>query len=422
MNQRLLLPFLALVSGACGSMAQTSLGTELDGLEVASDDRDDRDEFDDLGETETRTETDPADRTETDPHVDPGTTDPGTDPGTTDPGTTDPGTTDPGTTDPGTEPCPAGVICVDQFPYVTQDSTTGAPSTLDAYSCSPGTDESGPEVVYQVELDEAGFLATEVYGLPAGVDVDVHILETLDADDCVDRGHWNAGALMPAGTYYVVVDSWVDGSGTAYDGDYTLGIHVTHAGDFTGYGLDHDVFERGLYAFDAAWFDGETETFVYGLIDFSMPSDQRRFFIVDLLTGDMLFDEYVAHGEGSQDPNDIRMANDFSNVSGSHMSSLGMMRAAETYYGSWGYSLRLDGLDGSYNDAVRPRAIVIHPSDYSTASFVNTYGYTGRSWGCPAVDPAISADLIDTISYGALVLTYAETNGFLSGGRFMPGF
>jgi len=401
----LIAPML-LVAAACGSTAKPTAGTELENTwDDTHDGRDDLDDLDDGPvETETRTDGGTADATDTTP------------------GTTDPGTTDPGTTDTTTDPCPAGVTCIESYPYVVQDSTSGAPATLDGYSCAPTTDESGPEVVYQVVLEEAGFLATEVYGLSGDTDVDVHVLESLDAGDCVDRGHWSAGALLMPGTYYVVVDSWVDSSGDAKDGDYTLGVNVTHRADYAGYGLDTDVLERGLYAFDEAWFDGETDTFVYGIIDFSLPSDQRRFFIMDLLTGDMLFDEYVTHGEGSGDPNDIRMASTFSNIHGSHQSSLGMVRAAETYYGTWGYSLRLDGLDPTYNDEVRPRAIVIHPADYATESFVNTYGYAGRSWGCPAVDPAISDALIDTLAYGALVLKYSDVQNFPSNGAYMPGF
>ena len=54
-------------------------------------------------------------------------------------------------------------------------------------------------------------------------------------------------------------------------------------------------------------------------------------------------------------------ATKFSNTNDSHQSSLGLMRTGETYYGSYGYSLRLDGLEDGYNDAVRSRAIVIHP-------------------------------------------------------------
>ena len=340
---------------------------------------------------------------------------------TTDPGTSSSTGGSTGTT-PTEDPCPPGVICVDSFPYTDDNTTTGAAATLDGYSCSPSTDESGPEVVYQVELTEAGFLAAEVYDLPAGVDVDVHVLEAIDADACVDRGHWAAGALMMPGTYYVVVDTWVDGSGVPYDGDYTLGLHVTTRDDYTSYGLEPDVLERALWAFDGAWFDDETDRFVYGVIDFSLPSTVPRMFIMDLLTGEMLFDVHTTHGEASGDPNDITMASSFSNIHESHQSSLGMVRAAETYYGTYGYSLRLDGLDPSFNDNVRDRAIVIHPADYATQDFVDTYGYLGRSWGCPAIDPAISEALISTIADGSLVLAYYPSADFLSGGRFISGY
>jgi hypothetical protein len=356
--------------------------------------------------------------------VNPGTSGGGTPASSTDDGTdptdpTDPGTTPATTT---TDGCPAGVICVDTFPYVDTSTTTGAVSSFDSYSCAPSTDESGPEVVYEVQLDEAGFLATEVYGLPAGVDVDVHVLDALDPDACVDRGHWAAGALMMPGTYYVVVDSWVDGSGVAYDGDYTVGINVVTRDTFEADGLDPVVLERALWAFDGAWFDDQTDRFIYGVIDFGMPSTLPRMFIMDLLTDEMIYAVHTTHGEGSGDPNDITMASTFSNVHESHQSSLGMVKAAETYYGTWGYSLRLDGLDPIYNDQVRSRAIVIHPADYATQDFVDDYGYLGRSWGCPAVDPAISAGLIDTIADGALLLAYYPSNDFLSAGRYISGY
>ena len=220
-----------------------------------------------------------------------------------------------------------------------------------------------------------------------------------------------------------MVDSWADGSGDVKDGDYSLDLNLSTPDDYTAYGLDRDVFERALFAFDGAWFAGETDSLVYGLIDFTLPSDQRRFFVMDLVRGEMLFDEYVSHGEGSGDPNDIRYASTFSNIHSSHQSSLGMVRVAETYEGAYGYSVRLDGLDPRYNDQVRGRAIVIHAAEYATEDFVRTYGYTGRSWGCPAVDPEISADLIDTLHIDdSLILTYSDAHDFLSDGRFMPGF
>lgn len=318
--------------------------------------------------------------------------------------------------------CPSGHVCIDTFPWSGSGTTTGAVGLLDGYGCAPDTDESGPEVVYQVELSEAGFLAAELYGLPSGVDVDVHILDALDPDACVDRGHWASGALLMPGTYYVVVDSWVDGAGDVKDGAYSLALNVVTRDRFAADGLDPDVLERAMWAFDGAWSEGQTDRMVYGVLDFSLPSSEPRMFIMDLVGDRMIYAVHASHGIGSQDPSDLTMADRFSNVPGSEQSSLGMAVAAETYIGSNGYSLRLDGLDPSFNDNVRSRAIVIHPAEYATPDFVATYGYLGRSQGCPAVDPAISEDLIDTLADGALLWSYYPSADFLANGRYIQDF
>ncbi|MEQ1718973.1 MAG: murein L,D-transpeptidase catalytic domain family protein [Hyphomicrobium sp.] len=334
--------------------------------------------------------------------------------GTTSEGTG--GTSVGGTTSTG---CPAGVICVDSLPFVDDDTTSGAPSMVDAYACAPPTDESGPEVVYQVTLEEEGLLVGSLSGLPAGVDVDVHLLQALDPDTCLDRGHWDAAALLEPGTYYVVVDSWVDASGQSMEGDYTLTLALDGYADHVSDGLSEDAWSTALTGFANAWADGESDRLEYGVIDFSLPSTDHRFFVVDLRTGDLLFDLLASHGSGSQDPTDDRYADHFSNVSGSYASSLGMLRAAETFDGDHGYSLRLDGLESGWNDNVRDRAIIVHNADYATQAFVDDYGYLGRSQGCPAVDPAFSADLIDTLRDGALILGYYPDPDWLSASPYL---
>ena len=128
--------------------------------------------------------------------------------GSGDGGSGDGGSGDGGSGDGGTEeevePCPSGVICVDSFPYSDSDDTSRSSlDDFDSYACASSTDESGPEVVYQVDLAEDGYLAATLSGLGSGVDLDVHILGSLDADDCYDRGHWDAGSFLPAGRYYV---------------------------------------------------------------------------------------------------------------------------------------------------------------------------------------------------------------------------
>ncbi len=63
----------------------------------------------------------------------------------------------------GEEPCPDDVICIDTFPYIGDgDTSLAGASTYDSYSCAPDTDEGGPEIVYRVEIPEAGFLSVAV--------------------------------------------------------------------------------------------------------------------------------------------------------------------------------------------------------------------------------------------------------------------
>src|SRR4051794_13753719 len=62
--------------------------------------------------------------------------------------------------DAGPAACPSGVICVTQFPFHDEKDTSVLPAgRLDGYSCSAATDESGPEVIYQVTVPEDGFLS-----------------------------------------------------------------------------------------------------------------------------------------------------------------------------------------------------------------------------------------------------------------------
>ncbi len=319
--------------------------------------------------------------------------------------------------------CPDGVTCVTEFPYTHSATTTGASSDqLDGYSCSPSTNESGPEVIYRVDVPADGFLALELpeAQLGPGVDIDVHLLQELDAGTCLDRGHWRAGALLTAGRYWVIADTWVEDGGPAHDGSYTLTFGLTTVADLTAMGLAAGVAADALWAFDTAWAAGEAEHFGYGVTDFSLRSDQRRLWILSLASGALVHHTYVAHGEMSSDPNDSGWAVSFSNVSGSHQSSLGLMQGAETYTGSFGYSMRMDGLEPGYNDNVRSRAIVVHPWDGSTDSYVNSQGECAPTWGCAGLDPAICAGVVDFLSDGGLLLFHYPDGDWSQHSAYLP--
>jgi hypothetical protein len=138
------------------------------------------------------------------------------------------------------------------------------------------------------------------------------------------------------------------------------------------------------------------------VIDYSRRSTEPRLWVFDLNHAGVLFHELVAHGRNSGDDRAVR----FSNEPGSLMSSLGLFLTADTYMGKHGLSLRLQGLEKGVNDNSLDRAIVIHAADYVSESVAQRSGRIGRSWGCPAVRPAISKKLIETVQGGVLLLAY----------------
>ncbi len=306
-------------------------------------------------------------------------------------------------------PCPDGVTCIDALPYYGRANTVGGASRFDAYGCAPGTDESGPERVYRLEVAHEGFLAIDLGDMPEGVDVDVHLLRELDPDACVDRGHWRAAGWVTPGTWWIVADTWVTGDGRELPGAFSLSAE----------GMDPEVGQAALRAFALAWEQGDTGRLEYGITDFSMHSSAPRQWIVDLVAGEVLWNLHTNHGEASADVGDPGLAVAFSNVPGSHQSSLGMYRSAETYTGDYGYSFRFDGLEPGYNDAVRERAIVMHPWVGSRPETIDETGYLPHSWGCPAIDDRISAPVVDLMHGGALYFFWYPDGDWSERSRYL---
>ncbi len=153
------------------------------------------------------------------------------------------------------------------------------------------------------------------------------------------------------------------------------------------------------------------------VIDYSKASTEPRLWVLDLEREQVLFEELVAHGRGSGE----NFATRFSNADDSHQTSLGLFRTADTYVGTNGYSLRLDGLEAGVNDRARERAIVMHGASYVSEFNLRTVGRLGRSHGCPALRPAIARTVIDTIKDGSLLFAYYPDKRWLRGSRFLNG-
>ena len=183
-------------------------------------------------------------------------------------------------------------------------------------------------------------------------------------------------------------------------------------------GLSEDVLSLAINATACAAASGAIEAPpTLSVIDYSRPSTEPRLWVFDLATGELLFKELVAHGRKTGD----NLATTFSNEMNSHQTSLGLFVTDDPYVGSNGYSLRLDGLDVGFNDRARERAIVMHGAPYVDAELAAAQGRIGRSWGCPALRPAIAAKVIDRIRGGSVIFSYYPDQNWLESSRFLTG-
>ena len=83
------------------------------------------------------------------------------------------------------------------------------------------------------------------------------------------------------------------------------------------------------------------------IIDYTLPSREKRMWVVDIEAQKLLFEEHVAHGQKSG----FDIPTDFSDRNGSHQTSLGLYLTDATYQGGNGYSLKLHGLSKGFNES-----------------------------------------------------------------------
>ncbi|WP_413557634.1 murein L,D-transpeptidase catalytic domain family protein [Bdellovibrio sp. HCB209] len=148
---------------------------------------------------------------------------------------------------------------------------------------------------------------------------------------------------------------------------------------------------------------------VVAIADYSKPSTTRRFFMINIKTGDVV-SYYVAHGKGTGNSN---WATKFSNIKDSKQTSLGFYLTGDFYYGSYGKTLRMYGLQTS-NDQAFNRDIVLHGAWYVGEDFIKSknpktgqpFGRLGVSWGCPALSLSIAAKVIPQLEKGSVLLHY----------------
>ena len=138
------------------------------------------------------------------------------------------------------------------------------------------------------------------------------------------------------------------------------------------------------------------------LIDFSLSSNTKRLWIIDLATNTVLLNTFVAHGRTTGE----EFAKTFSNDASSFKSSLGFYVTGEIYQGKHGMSLKLDGLEKGVNDKARERGIVMHAADYVSTTFIQNNKRLGRSQGCPAIPAELTSEIIQTIKNKSCLFIY----------------
>lgn len=179
--------------------------------------------------------------------------------------------------------------------------------------------------------------------------------------------------------------------------------------------IDRRVLDLAVNAMQCATANGVSASQRLAVIDYSLPSTEPRLWVFDLRQRKLLYRELVAHGRNSGE----NYARDFSNTEGSLKSSLGLFRTLDTYNGSNGYSLRMDGLEAGFNDRALERAIVMHGAPYVSEKLARKQGRVGRSWGCPAVRAGIARRMIDALKGGQFVFSYYPDPHWLASSRYL---
>jgi L,D-transpeptidase catalytic domain len=165
-------------------------------------------------------------------------------------------------------------------------------------------------------------------------------------------------------------------------------------------GIDPQLFARAKAALDQHRIYARD---TIGIADFSKPSSEPRFHLVNLASGEVE-SHRVCHGRGS-DPSHSGYVERFSNDFGSYATSNGTYTTADYYDGKYGLSMKVRGLDWSNNNA-EARAIVIHNAWYAEDDMIPLHGQLGRSEGCFAMSRESQYAVMRKLAGGRMI--YAD--------------
>lgn len=314
----------------------------------------------------------------------------------------------------GATPEPPASTTVRNLPFRTRADTRDGESRIDRYSCAPNTNEGGPELTYTIDVPVAGVIAARLSNLPAGVDVDVHIVV---GDTCVSRGHWVASARVPAGRHRVIVDSWVDRSGRARAGAFDLEVGYTRTTDLVESGLSAVAADRALTAFAEAFEQGATRSPVLIVADLDQPAEAPRLLVYDLVRQAVLVQAHVGHGVGSTlegEPSRVVAVGE-----GLSRSPVGLLLTAEREVGPDGPRLALDGIEPGFNGEARERGIQLVAAREASTDEVADRGAPGLTDGALTMDPGKLSGLLQQLEDGTLVILHFSDPSWLEASDYL---
>lgn len=213
---------------------------------------------------------------------------------------------------------------------------------------------------------------------------------------------------------------WVHSGGTDVD-QYIS--HVYKQFDFGDDGPSKSCFSQAMKGYLLLKYtDRLQQPQLLSVIDLSLSSADKRFWVLDLERYEVLFHELTAHGKNSGD----EFAERFSNTINSLQSSLGFFLTGQIYQGAHDLSLKLYGLEKNINHNAFVRGIVIHGADYVNSQMAQAVHKIGRSFGCPAVRNEVVKPMIETIANGSCLFIYhpqtdyQKNSALLNSDQYLP--
>lgn len=140
------------------------------------------------------------------------------------------------------------------------------------------------------------------------------------------------------------------------------------------------------------------------VIDMSIESGKKRFFVIDLKRDSVIDAGLVTHGRCNKNWLNGRK---YSNEVGSGCTSLGLYKVGNPYKGWFGLAYKLHGLDSTNSNAYQ-RFVVLHSMECIPEAEVFPYPIC-QSDGCPTVSPGFLKKLqvlLDSSSKPVLLYLY----------------